>query len=380
MDNSGAPPRILVVEESRIARATIIKHLGAHYDCREEGDGEAAWQILVLDQSIDLVICSLSLPILSGDDLLVRVRASRLSRLNQMPMLMISGDDAETLTRAQSHGASDFIGRNAVQAELLTRIDSLLKLSRIRKQLHDNLELNVQNPATGLFTRKYIELQAIQAISLAQRHNSDVSVMLLDFDSFDELRTTYGQEAAAELQKRFVTVLSSKIRKEDSLGHFADSRLVIISPGTSIHGCEIFGNRLRNGICSANISIHGQRLNLSVSIGISNTPTDKASTAEALLELAAQRLRAAQQAGGNRIITGINEALRTETVAPSLERALNLIRSGNENEVLAHLNTLGKQLLPLLRLMERDLKLGLNIADIEDGLTNRGDSTASRWM
>ena len=96
MDNSGAPPRILVVEESRIARATIIKHLGAHYDCREEGDGEAAWQILVLDQSIDLVICSLSLPILSGDDLLVRVRASRLSRLNQMPMLMISGDDAET--------------------------------------------------------------------------------------------------------------------------------------------------------------------------------------------------------------------------------------------------------------------------------------------
>ena len=64
--------------------------------------------------------------------------------------------------------------------------------------------------------------------------------------------------------------------------------------------------------------------------------------------------------------------VRAKSVAPSLERALTLIRTGNENEVVPHLATLGKQLLPLLRLMERDLKLGLPVTDIEDVLANKG--------
>ena len=72
-------PRILIVDESRIVRATISKHVRDLYDYREESDGEAAWQVLVLDHSIALVICSLSLPVLDGNGLLDRVRSSRLA-------------------------------------------------------------------------------------------------------------------------------------------------------------------------------------------------------------------------------------------------------------------------------------------------------------
>lgn len=304
MDKLGSRPRILIVEASRMVRAMIIRSIRDTYEFREEADGEAAWQTLVLDQSIDLVICSLSLPVLSGDGLLMRVRESRLSRLNQMPMLMISGDNTEELERAKAHGASDFIGRNTVPVELLTRVDSLLELSHARKQLQANLELHIQNPETGLFTRKYIELQALQAVALASRHGGDVSVMVLGFDNVENLRETYGAETVAQLQKCFVSILSGKIRKEDSLGHLVEHRLAIVSPGTPPRGCEIFGNRLREGIANATISIHGQRLGMSLSIGISNMPADKVSSAEALIELADERLRMAQQAGGNRIMSG----------------------------------------------------------------------------
>ena len=87
MSNPSQLPRILVVDESRMVRAMLIRHIRDLYDFREEADGEAAWQVLVLDHSIELVICSLSLPVLDGDSLLVRVRSSRLARLCQMPML-----------------------------------------------------------------------------------------------------------------------------------------------------------------------------------------------------------------------------------------------------------------------------------------------------
>ena len=127
MSNPSQLPRILVVDESRMVRAMLIRHIRDLYDFREEADGEAAWQVLVLDHSIELVICSLSLPVLDGDSLLVRVRSSRLARLCQMPMLMIAGDNEEAIERAKSHGASDFISRSTGGAELLARIDSLLK-------------------------------------------------------------------------------------------------------------------------------------------------------------------------------------------------------------------------------------------------------------
>ena len=381
MDNPNQLPRILVVDESRMVRAMLIRHIRDLYDFREEADGEAAWQVLVLDHSIELVICSLSLPVLDGDGLLVRVRSSRLTRLCQMPMLMISGDNDEAIERAKSHGASDFMSRNTGGAELLARIDSLLKLAQAQNQLKQNLEQHVQNPETGIFTRKYIELQAVQAMSHAMRHNSEVSAIVMGFDNIGALREEHGVEVLKQLQQRFISMLAGKIRKEDSLGHYIGSQLVVISPGTSFAACASFGNRLREAMRSANISVHGQRLNLSVSVGISNSPTDGASSAGALIELAGSRLKSAQQNGGNQVIACNNGNLSVSasiTVAlPTLERAADLARSGQESAVIPHLPELGAQMLPLLRLMEKEWSLGLPLADIEKRLVDREFSLVS---
>ena len=369
MENRNRLPRILIVDESRMVRALLIKQIRDYYDFREEADGEAAWQVLVLDQSIELVICSLSLPVLSGDGLLVRVRSSRLQRLSQMPMLMISGDDTAAMERAKSHGASDFVNRNTVAAELLARIDSLLKLSQARNQLKENLEQNVQNPETAIFTRKYVELQAVQAMSHAMRHSGEVSAMVMGFDQISELRDEHGIEAVAQLQKRFISILMGKIRKEDSLGHYAGSQLVVVSPGTPYPACETFGNRLREAIQGANITLRGTRLNLSVSVGVANSPLDGVSSAGGLIELAGSRLKAAQQAGGNRVIACHVDPSKSVAV-PTLERALELLKAGHESQVVPHLAALGRHLLPLLRLMERDLKLGLRLEDVEKALSS----------
>ena len=363
-------PRILIVDESRIVRATISKHVRDLYDYREESDGEAAWQVLVLDHSIALVICSLSLPVLDGNGLLDRVRSSRLARLAQMPMLMIAGDNDEAIERAKAHGASDFISRGTGGAELLARIDSQLKLVQAQHQLKENLEQNVQNPETGLFTRKYVELQAVQAMSHAMRHNNEVSAMVMSFDNIGALREEHGVDVAKQLQQRFISMLSSKIRKEDSLGHYAGSQLVVISPGTPAAACESFGNRLREAIRTANIAVHGQRLNLSVSVGVSNSPADAVVSGGALIELAGSRLKMAQQAGGNQVISCNPGADAVSPVAPALDQALALLNEGQVVKVMPHLAALGLQVMPLLRLLERRFGLGLPLAEIEKRMTD----------
>ncbi len=368
MDNQEELPRILVVGGSRVTRSTLIKHLRESYDIREETDGEAAWQVLMLDYSIELVICSMLLPVLDGEGLLKRMRASRLARLDQMPVLMISSDDdEEAIERAKSLGASDFVSRGTGGAELLARVDSLLKLSRAQNQLKENIEQHVQNPETGIFTRKYIEQRALQALSHAMHQGNEVSAIVMGFDNVGALREEYGPQILKQLQKRFISILSGKIRKKDSLGHFIGSQLVVISPGTSYSACEAFGNRLREAIRIANISVQGHRLNLSVSVGISNSPADGVSSAHALIELAGIRLNTAQQSGGDRIVS-CDAKVSAPLPPPTLERAISFLRSGKEELVTPFLPELGGKLLPLLKLMERELALGLPLENIRKRL------------
>ena len=211
-------------------------------------------------------------------------------------------------------------------------------------------------------------------MSHAMRHNSEVSAIVMGFDNVGALREEHGVDVLKQLQQRFIAMLSNKIRKEDSLGHYIGSQLVVISPGTSFAACESFGNRLREAIRVANISVHGKRLNLSVSVGVSNSPADGVSSAGALIELAGSRLKTAQQSGGNRVIACDASASGLEAVtaaAPTLDRAVALIRSGEESALKPFLPELGSQMLPLLSFLERELSLGFPLDSIDKYLAGR---------
>ena len=88
-------PHILIVDDSRVVRISLIKHLQGHFEIREESDGEAAWQTLVVDHSIRAVISDLQMPKLNGYELLERVRSSKLRRLQQLPFILVSGEETE---------------------------------------------------------------------------------------------------------------------------------------------------------------------------------------------------------------------------------------------------------------------------------------------
>ncbi len=362
-------PRVLIVDDSRSVRTTFIKLVRDHYAFREEIDGEAGWQALVLDHSIQLVICAISMPMLDGDGLLARVRSSRLARLRQMPVLMISSDNEEANEHARSMGASDFINRGIGSSELLARISSLLRLAQAQTELRVGAG-DSRDPATGLPNRQHVEAQTAQAMSLALRQDTPVSILIMSFDHADALRQKHGEDLCKELLKRFATIMNKTVRKEDSLGHYAGNELAVVSPGTPYPACESFATRLREAFAIANIAIHGKRLELSLSIGVANTPQDRVSSSTALLDLAAKRLHEAQEAGGNRVVSCQSSSL-SASPKPRFSHALDLIRIGQIKQVVPYLIPLGKEVLPFLELLEKEWKLGLPVANIRKQLLDR---------
>lgn len=362
-------PRILIVDDSRVVRVSLIQHLKGYYEVREECDGEAAWQSLVVDHSIRAVISDLQMPKLNGFELLERVRTSKLRRLQQLPFILVSGEESEEeRAKARTLGVSDFVTKGAGSTEVLTRLNNLLVLSSAKENLEAGREQMVQDPVSGLFTRKYLELQAAQALSHAARHGLDVSVMVLGFDGFDGLRERLGANVADEVSNRFAKMLAGKMRQEDSLGHFSAGEFSIISPGTAPAFCATFAERVREAVEVARLSVQGETVALTVSIGLASVPTDRVSSAGALLDLAGERMRAAMLAGGNRTESG---GILPATRPISIHHALELLEANRQAPVIPHLPSLAERLLPLMRLMNQELGLNLPVAEIEYLLCER---------
>lgn len=363
-------PRVLVVDDSKVVRASLAHLLKGFYDVREEENGEAAWQTLVLDHSIQAVISDLQMPKLDGFQLLERVRASKLRRLQQLPFILVSGEESEDeRARASGLGVSDFLAKGAGSAEILLRLDHLLALSNARDSLETSRESLVQDPESGFFTRKYLELQIAQALSHSARHGVDMSVMVLGFDGYAVLADRLGEPVAAQVGTRFAKMLASKMRQEDSLGHFAPGQFAVVSPGTSAAFCAAFADRVRQAVEVARLSVRGESIALTVSIGLAGVPMDRVTSAGAMLDLAGRRMQEAMAAGGNRIVSP-GEAPVVER-AISIQHALELMAAGRHESLLPHLGKLGEQLLPLLRLMNKELDLALPMAEVEQRFSER---------
>ena len=356
------PVRILVVDDSRLARMALASKLRGTYQVHEESDGESAWQKLLVDPSISAVISDLQMPRLDGAGLVQRVRASKQSRLQSMPIIVVSGDEGEAeRERVRQLGASDFVTKGAGTSEILSRLNNLLALVAARETLEAGRQSMVQDPASGLFTRKYLEHQAAQALSHATRSGVDLCIMVLGFDAFDQVCARLGPDLAERVSTRFAKMLAGKMRTEDSLGHFGPGQSAIVARGPS--------PTLFPALEVAHVPVQGQPVRLTVSIGVASVPSDEADTALALLELAGQRMLEGMGSGGNRIVAGAGGPAALRQI--KVQRALELIAAQRSDVVRTQLGQLGVELLPLLHLMNPDLGLNLPMADIERRLRDR---------
>ena len=262
-------PRILIVDDSRMVRATIMKHIRANFEVREEQDGEAGWETLLIDPAIKVVISDLSMPRLDGYGLLERVRTSKIARIREMPVIMISGDEDEaSRSRAKHLGATDFITKGIGTAELLSRLETLVKLSEASQALEESRANAAVDPVTGLLSRNMLLRNCDQQFSYAQRHLVDMSVLVVGIDNYADRVLKRGTELAEQFLAKFAKLLQASVRTEDALATFAADQFAIVSPGTPVKASSLFALRLCEAVAAATISYQSQPLRLTVSIGI----------------------------------------------------------------------------------------------------------------
>ena len=116
--------RMLLVEDERKVSDLVARALRAErYAVDVAEDGRTGWELAAAHE-YDLIILDLMLPLLSGTELLIRIRRKK----RQVPILVLTARDAtEQKVKQFEAGADDYLTKPFALAELLIRIKALLR-------------------------------------------------------------------------------------------------------------------------------------------------------------------------------------------------------------------------------------------------------------
>ena len=345
-------PRILAVDDSRVMRRAMSKVLGKTCDVVEAEHGEDAWTLLLNDPEIQVVFTDLSMPYLDGFGLLDRMRESDDPRLQDLPVVIITGkeDDDETKQKALDKGASDFITKPFDSVQLQARAKAHLRFGETSRKLNKAAEESAVDELTGLGAHRYFLKVAEEQLAYTRRHGGQFLLLRLDLDDFNRLFINAGKEQANTILKQVGQTLNKAVRKEDTVARVGLAKFAMLLREATLDEATETARRILNQVAALQFRINGKKLQVTSSIGLLEPHVDEEVSIEEIIKEAEQYLAKAAAAGGNQVAV---KSLRKIPVDKkvSIQTALHLLEFGHTDAIKPHIGTIVRQLLPLLEFL-----------------------------
>ncbi len=369
------PPNVLVVDDSATIRVALVRAMPDQSQITEASNGEEAWKVLQENDQIELVITDLDMPRLNGYELLQRIRASEISRIASMPVIVVTGaDDTKAKSRAFELGANDFISKNADKIEIRARVRAHHKLALLIHELEESRKiLNAQantDALTKLTNRRAFFVRSSEALQLMRRHEQPFSMLMIDVDHFKTINDAYGHQCGDYVLVEVAKILTKNIRTNDILARIGGEEFAIAAPYSNRLAAVVLAERLRKAVEAEEFIYQDTRVVVTASIGVvaqdKNLPLD----IDQLLARADARLYVAKRRGRNRICAtdsgeSVDDVPSDEVTCPKLDDALTMIQHGNAQAMLPHLPCLLEKTLPFFHLSNERLEAGMPIEQIE---------------
>lgn len=349
-------PRILAVDDSRVMRRAMSKVLGKTCDVVEAEHGEDAWTLLINDPEIQVVFTDLSMPYLDGFGLLERMRASEDPRLQEIPVIIITGkdDDDETKQQALDKGASDFITKPFDSVQLQARAKAHVRFGETSRKLTKASESTAIDELTGLGAHRYFLKATDEHLAYTKRHGGHFILLRMDIDDFNQLFITAGKEPANMILKQAGETLARTVRKEDTVARVGLAKFAMLLRNITMDEAADTARRILSEISDLKFVLGGKKLQISSSISLLEPHIDEDTTIESLLEETEKNLSKATAAGGNQVaIKSLRKIPGKKKV--SVQAALTMLEFGHAETIKPHVNSIVEQLIPLLDYLVENL-------------------------
>jgi two-component system cell cycle response regulator len=172
----------------------------------------------------------------------------------------------------------------------------------IDESFHENLMSSaLRDPLTRLFNKRYFLDRLDSELKFAKRHNTSLSLLLLDLDHFKRVNDTHGHLAGDAVLINLSNVLLKAVRNEDVVARFGGEEIAVILRAIPLEPALQLADRLRR-LIEQTVTLHGGlELRATASIGAAEYPSMKVDTIEEMIEAADKALYRAKDAGRNRV-------------------------------------------------------------------------------
>lgn len=167
----------------------------------------------------------------------------------------------------------------------------------------DHLEVQRQkaliDPLTGLPNRAAWSERLEYEVNAWHQQGNNLSLAMLDLDHFKRINDGYGHLAGDKVLKIIANVLSKRLRATDFIARFGGEEFVLLMPDSALGDALELGERLRAAIEACPFHFKGERVTITMSIGMAQfQPGERSDLA---LKRADEALYRAKAAGRNQV-------------------------------------------------------------------------------
>ena len=165
--------------------------------------------------------------------------------------------------------------------------------------------MSVTDALTGLSNRRYLDEYYLEKFELMARMREPLGILLADIDHFKLINDTYGHQAGDQCLIQVADRIRQIIRNKDCLAaRYGGEEFIIILPGVGQQDTLKVANSLLNALRYRPVSVKGQAISVTISIGAVAARPKGSDDPDLLLKRADELLYAAKNGGRDRVVSG----------------------------------------------------------------------------
>lgn len=282
--------KVLVADDSSTSRRMMRQMLERLlYQVVEAKDGVEAYQLLLDNRDIKLLVVDYAMPNLDGFELAKKIRAKR--GRDELAIVGISGSGSQSLsTKFIKHGANDFLTKPFAPEEFHCRVMQTMEQISLIETIKDTAN---RDYLTGVYNRRFFCTEAERLLA-----QGNTSIAMIDIDYFKQINDSYGHHAGDKVLKKLAQGLETNF-PEGLIARFGGEEFALLLSNTNAEQAFEQLDSFRFHFANTSIEHNGDVIMASISCGVCQQQCDDLYE---LIDAADTALYDAKGAGRNQVV------------------------------------------------------------------------------
>jgi diguanylate cyclase (GGDEF)-like protein len=221
--------------------------------------------------------------------------------------------DEEYLCDLGIHGQQRLSTAELWQLELWLRVlayplRNAIQLHRMRTQVF-------RDPLTGVQNRIAMDQAMAREVSAAQRHQNELSMLVIDIDWFKSINDRFGHSTGDVALRLTADLIRGSLRDSDQVFRYGGEEFIVLLSHTDTLGAVILAERIRRCIAQKDHLVGDIRIPITVSIGVALL--ENTDTVDSFFERADHALYHAKDTGRNKVCCHQSHQASATNVKPT---------------------------------------------------------------